>query len=269
MLAITPHWRPKKKEKLREDKRVDWQKSRAYTVKRDVKVLLKDDKKLSAKTFEDAARHPEIAASRIAEIEMVLSNSETSSSLSVGGRWTKNLRLSVTGANQQDRERLFIALRNWVIDCQAPTWQRAWSWAASHWIQWFTWWVVIAGLSSQLLPGKQYSPYIDEAHQLLTKGIGDKDLPKALEIILALESGYGVRSSPSGNALLFFLVAIGGLLVCIAVSIYPRVEVGLGKGRIRIRIWTWWMRFVVVSVPLFVFSTVARNALSEIFKRII
>lgn len=258
------------REKIRAERRSDWQKSGSYEVKRELRVSLQDHKRLSASTFKEASRHPEIAASRIVELEMELGNGETRCSLSIGGRWNdNNLRLSVSGDNQQDRESLFFALRKWVSDCQAPGWQRAWNWTASHWTQWFIWWaLVVSFFLKDLLVKSGDSPYVDAAHKLLAKGIDSKDITKALEFILALESGYGIRSSPSGNPILFLLVAVGGLLVCIALSIHPHFEVGLGKGRSRLRFWNWWTRCVAVSLPIFVLSTVAENFISEIIRKI-
>src|ERR1700687_4999655 len=202
-------------------------------------ILLKGGKRLSGRTFKEASAHPEVVTSRVVGLGMELSNGgETRCSFSLGGPWTKNLRLSVSGANQQDRERLFIPLRNWVSDCQAQGWQRAWNWAASSGIQWFLWWAAL-GVSATILGWKGNSPYGDAAHKLLANGLDSKDLTKALELILALESDYRPTSS-NEIPLWFLLVTFGGLLVCIALSIHPHVEIGLGRGKARLRLWSLW-----------------------------
>jgi hypothetical protein len=258
-----------KKEIVRKELCSDWQKSGKYQAKREVRIWLQDQKKLSASTFKEASRHPEIVASRIVKLETELRNGETTCSLSVGGRWNENiLSLSASGANQQDRERIFIAVRNWVNECQAPLWQRAWNWTASNLIQWALWWLLLMVFLG-LVGGQLQSPYINEAHRLLAKGLESKDITKALEILLALQSSYRTTSVPSGTPSLFWLVALGGLFVCIALSIYPRIEVGWGKGRTRIKVWKWWMGFVMVSIPIFILSTVARNILGEMIKRML
>jgi hypothetical protein len=141
-----------------------------------------------------------------------------------------------------------------------------WNWVASHQIQWAIW-VSVVYASSTILREKGNSPYADAAHKLLDKGIDSKDLTKALELMLALESDYRPMNS-TGIPRWFLLVAFGGLFVCIALSIHPHIEVGLGKGRARLRHWNLWVRFVALTIPLFVVSTAARNIISSIIGKI-
>jgi hypothetical protein len=238
--------------------------------KRSVAILLKDGKRLSGRTFKEASAHPEVVTSRVIGLGMELSNGETRCFFSLGGPLNKNLRLSVSGTNQQSRERLFSQLRYWVTDCQAPGWQRAWNWVASEGFQWLLWWIVVSVswiILAEIMAGKGDSHYIDAAHKLLAKGLDSKDLTKALELILALESHYQPTNSTE-IPIWILLVTFGGLLVCIALSIRPRIEVGLGKGKARLRLWNLWMRFVAVTLPLFVVATVARNIISAIIGKI-
>lgn len=254
--------RKREEEKIRQ--RVGWR----YSVKRDILIWLPDGKKLRANSFQEVSQHPEVAESRILGLDMEFGIARgTTSSFSIGGRWGKNLRLSVSGDDQQERERLFIALRNWVNDVKSPGWQRAWHRIASTAIHWLLWSFAII-VSAAILGAPERSPYTDAAHKLLAKGLESKDLTKALELILAFESNYRPGRNPASIPLWFWLVVIGGLAICVMLSVHPYIEFGLGHGKARLRLWNFWTRLVAVTIPIFVFTTVARNLISSVIARI-
>jgi hypothetical protein len=192
---------------------------------------------------------------------MELEDGETGSRLSVG----RNLQISVFGDNTQARQALFSALRQWANDIEAPAWQRVWLRLTDIGIHWAVVVVGVTVLSAIDLAIEFFgrsSLYKNAAHALLAKGVGTKDLTKAIEIILALESNY----NPSPRAETWWAQELQLALVVFGVmlAIRPRLEIGLGKGRRRIVAWTWWMRFVAISLPLFIITTAVRSLLQKV-----
>jgi hypothetical protein len=240
-----------------------------FEVTTEVLVSLPDGKRLRAGGLREVSQDPEIAGSRIISLDMNFGGRSRAikCSFSVGGQWNKNLRLSVSGDDQQERERLFIELRNWVHDVMAPQWQRIWNRIASTQLHWF----VLVGLivmSTSIVTSATESPYIGAAHALLAKGLQSKDITKALELVLALESNY--RPNPSRRALPFwFLVlVVAGPITCTMLSARPKIEIGLGKGRTRLRLWNLWMRFVAITIPLSILGALGQNFLNSIIGKL-
>lgn len=254
------------KAKLLKNWQADERRYPFYTIKREVRVKLADEKSVFSRTFREAASHPEIAFSRVVSFNMNLENGETRCRLSIGGNGT-DLQLSVYGDDRQEREDLFNALRGWIHNVQAPRWQRLWNRFVDFGFHWFAGaavcFIILVIDAVGHFAFSQGSPYTAAAHALVAKGVTPNDVPKAIEMILALESNY----NPSPRAVTWGAqeIELVILIFCGMLSIRPRFEVGLGKGVERISRWNLWTRIVAVSLPLFVISTVAGNLLLNLF----
>jgi hypothetical protein len=119
-----------------EEEKAKWlaerRKSYLFQLKREVNIQLADGKEISSKSFREAIALPEVTYSRIVGFSMELENGEARSRIRAG----RNLQISVSGNNSQEREVLFTALRQWTNDIQAPSWQRAWLWMTDQGLQW-------------------------------------------------------------------------------------------------------------------------------------
>lgn len=179
---------------LREDDKADllrqWdaQQRIMYKLMREVNIQLADGKTISSKTFREAATHRESEYSRMVGFDMKLGNGETRRELSLHRLCASTLQLSVYGDDNQDRQDLFTALRQWVSDIQAPDWQRMWIGLTNFGVQWF---IALIGLVIiRFVYITPSAPYVEAAHALVAKGLTPKDVTKAIEIILALQSRY-------------------------------------------------------------------------------
>jgi hypothetical protein len=102
------------------------------------------------------------------------------------------------------------------------------------------------------------SPYVQQAHELLSKGgVNPGNQDKALELMLAIGSGYGI---PSANTLTGppawqWSVLMSLLIVCVLGGLSPRTIVGIGKGAEQYRGWSRVRRWILYVVPAFLVST--------------
>ena len=171
--------------------------------------------------------------------------------------------MSVTGDDQRDREQLFIALRTWATDVQAPTWQRLWNRSVDRGYVYFV--VIIfvgfslSALGAHSIASRPGSRYMKEAHALLDKGVSQGDISKAVEITLALQSNY--NPDPVEVPVWILWLDLAAVLIAVMLWIRPSLEIGLGKGKRRMGYWKLWTGFVAVSLPSFIAVTVARSLL--------
>jgi hypothetical protein len=99
----------------------------------------------------------------------------------------------------------------------------------------------------------------NEAIKLLKAGIDETNYLEALEILLALNVKYHPNipvSRPDTlinviKALLFLLPGLGLLLF-----VSPKFVIAFGNGVNRIRYWRIWLRFIWITVPIYIFGTI-------------
>jgi hypothetical protein len=91
------------------------------------------------------------------------------------------------------------------------------------------------------------------AGKLLDDGLTEDEQTAAIELLLAIESGYPVskngssRTDPPGIGLL--LIA---LVVAVVLSFPPKVAIGVGRGKRAVDRWRTWLRLVSYTVPVLV-----------------
>lgn len=218
---------------------------------RKLTVQLGGGKTLAAESFADAARHPEVVNAVPRGFRLTIDRPlGFRCDLSVEDR---RLRLSLYGTNAEEARSLFDTLRLWAEKTKAATLERLWVKATGFGVHWGLWFIIVSA-ASEIIIHPSASPYKEQAHRLLSKGLLPNEQLKALELLLALESNYDPH--PYLPAW-FSVVVLVGLLLCILLSVRPNVVLALGKGVSRVNLWRWWVRVVFVSVPLFLFSTVA------------
>src|SRR5258706_1711545 len=92
-----------------------------------------------------------------------------------------------------------------------------------------------------------------QARELLKSGVNASNDKKALEILLAIESGYEAPPSPPSSSPRISrrstALVIGTFLCCLIFSFPPRSVLGIGRGEKVLQRWNWWLKFISVSVP--------------------
>ncbi len=213
----------------------------------------------------EAAKHPVLANATPRGLWARFEVGYTECELSLG-RWDRaSARLEVRCSDAGTRNSLFGAMRQWVEKAAPPKWQQLWYrvGAVPLWLGFSfiapVFFVVINALSSQ-----GGNPYRQEAHDLLRHGLSPDKQSKAIELLLALVSDYRPTSEKVTVPIWSYIFLFGALLVCIALSIGPKVIVGLGRGESRIRSWRRWFSILFWGIPAWIVSVVAGNLLARL-----
>jgi hypothetical protein len=160
-----------------------------------------------------------------------------------------SLRIDVSPNENPAARELFVSIRQWAERYKPPIWQRAWGWLGG--IQWMIWVLIwLLGLLFISVPGK--SETVREAKDLINIGITDTNLARAVSVLLQLQSNYypnATTQTPSW----FWVIFLGGFVICVLTSFFPKTILGIGKGDTRIRNWKFWMNLIGVSIPSFLF----------------
>jgi hypothetical protein len=91
-----------------------------------------------------------------------------------------------------------------------------------------------------------------ESHELLKNGLEEKELSKAVQILLENESNYVPENfSPSTQTnKTVFNIWLAALVILIILFIRPRTVIGLGKNKWKVIFYRRWTYFVLVFIPL-------------------
>lgn len=159
----------------------------------------------------------------------------------------------------------FAALHLWASTHQAPWWQRAWK--NYYWPAVFGWFALILMLASAYtdvtkVTAESVRP---AAKQLLDRGITDKDVPKAVEILLRLQLHEPLAAGKKEEMPTWAkIVSLGGLVCVVGLFFRPPLLIGIGRNVRRIGRWRLWMHIVSATIPGFIFISVAWPYISTI-----
>jgi len=224
---------------------------------------------LKAKSFQEAAAHAETSQNLATSFDLEMQCGTISLRLSAeSDSFSTELTVEVSPSGSEVAKNLFSAVRRWQRAIQAPRWQQWWC-VGGHfrfviWII-FLWAVLMAVGTSLGSLDENY--YKQQGQQLVKQGVTPDKQQKAIETLLALQSGSPAPIEHRvGNRFWFF--CIGGTIVCLILSYPPKLVLGLGVGEDRIGYWRAWTRFVFVVVPTFVASNFLWPYVSDVVKRL-
>lgn len=227
---------------------------RAPAFRREVTLKLSGNHELKAASFADAEGHPEllqrtaigfnlVAQTERSKIEIELERSDP----------FHEFRVSATPADDEGANELFTAVIGWAARVGPPFWLRHWNMFVAMFapVVYF----VVAGMLVRASATDSPNPYREQAVALLRTGINQNNQAKAIEVLLALESGGATQQVVTPKiSTRMSVVLIAGALAALMLTIFPRTTVGIGRGERVVKRWRAWTRFVVVLVPTFVFA---------------
>lgn len=214
-------------------------------------IHFKNGTELHANSFREAARHAEINSAPAKGFALSIDYRP----LKVNIRTSDRKSEMIISANPSDNSvvtELYGDLRNWAQSVAPKPWQRVWV-STDHMLDSFLWmaWVVVALIV--FFPSKQDESKLyfqNQARELLKSGVNASNERKALEILLAIESGYEAppSSAPTISRRSIALV-IGAFFSCLIFSFPPRSVLGIGRGEKLLGRWNSWLKVISVSVP--------------------
>jgi hypothetical protein len=123
---------------------------------------------------------------------------------------------------------------------------------------------LVAWIATAALTSNNRGVLIAEAHRLLKNGVTAAEQSKAIELLLALDSGYDVGAGPRGMTARGWIIVVCGTAIALAASVPPKTTIGIGRGRSAIRRWRIWVRFVGVTVPTMIFGNLVWPQIQQI-----
>jgi type IV secretory pathway VirB2 component (pilin) len=234
-------------------------------------IHFSNGRQLKVRSFEEAAAHAEVSENTAVGFNLDMLYGRISISLKAeSDSLETELTLQVSPSGSESATTCFSVFRRWLRSIQAPRWQQWWCLTGPFR---FILWVVFAAavgmvwVASQGDVDSEY--YKQQAQEILRHGVTPDKQQKALETLLALQSGYAApiaHNSGTGKWFLFFV--IGGTIVCLILSYPPKLMLGLGPGEDKIRHWRRWTRYVFVVVPTFVASNFLWPVLSGTIRKL-
>lgn len=237
-----------------------------YRDERSVTIYLKSNKRIVLKSFGEAMRQPDLIAEMPIGFDSVLQTGNIKGQVEL--RQSGKLDITVSPEHLAESRELFASLQRWATISRPPKWQQVW--VSLNPLQWVLW-IIVVLIGSTALVGSESAAksfYKEQAKQLLQNGLSPDEQLKAIETLLALESGYTPPSQVVGFPGWFILLFWGGLIACIVLTITPKPRIGIGKGHDAINHWRLWMRIVFIIIPGFVFVNIIWPYLSRLFPSI-
>ncbi|HEY0172311.1 MAG TPA: hypothetical protein VGB98_14905 [Pyrinomonadaceae bacterium] len=232
------------KQKLREElrKRI----SSRFRETRNITIYLKGNKKTVVSSFVDALRQQALLDEIPVRFEVTLRSGDIGCDIRIDR--DGDLTIGVSPEHLSESRELFASVQRWALSVRPPAWQR-W-WVVLNFLQWPLF--IIGLLIAASIASNSENTYKEQAVQLLKDGVTQDEQLKAIELILLLEAGLvptGQGKTPGW--FMFFLV--GGLILCVILSVTPKSMIGIGKGEEKIKRWRIWLRIVFILVPGFIF----------------
>jgi hypothetical protein len=116
----------------------------------------------------------------------------------------------------------------------------------------FVFLVTVVGVSSD-----SKDVYKPEIKQILSQGVNQGNQARATQLILAIVSGYSDANSTYKPGLKGWGVFVALFLLLAAVRTRPGIVIGIWKGKKSLSHWRTWIRFIGVTVPALILTTVA------------
>ena len=236
-----------------------------------VTLRFSDGSELQAQSFAEAANHERLTERTAIGFEVHARSGKVQAHMECFKRtFGTRLSLEVSPSYEAGRD-LFIALRRWVKDIEAPWWQRLWhKLGVPGFVIVMLSFALAVGMlqASAFVPSSSY--YRHQADELAKTGVKTPENERrALELLLAIaaKSPTPPDQRPLNSRKLGFLLA--GLVLILLIAVFPpKLVIGLGHGEASLKYWRWWIRIVSVSVPGFFLTGFVLPYLIDTIKRL-
>ena len=203
-------------------------------------------------TFGETLRTPEILGERPKGFALRLQSADVQAELELRD-YSGAMHLTVSPAEAPEARELFIELRRWMLEFRPPVWQRLWKYSFGlHWALWFLA-IWLSGFFLPPLPDSARQNLMAEGQRLLVGGLDNQEVRPAVAVLLKLAVTREVKQitiTPWFKVLFW-----SGLGMSILLSIHPRTSIALGDGAGSVKFWSGWVRFIGLTLPVFLFGT--------------
>jgi hypothetical protein len=226
---------------------------------RTVTFFLTEGRTVTSARFKTAIGHPGVANETPRGLSVFWRVGTVKLRLRLGGQlsWHNKLELEVEPSESEAAQELFGAVQNWMGNIQAPTWVQL---AQKYRFGIFM--CLFLSLSLALMVWGQYKTesqkwaYQEEARSLVAKGINSQNQQKAIELLLAIASDYRPSQRESAPGPRFWAITLVVGLGLGALLITPNMVIGVWGGKAALKRWNAWLKFLGVTIPTLIFTTI-------------
>jgi hypothetical protein len=232
-------------------------------------ISLSRGRELEVRNFAEAMEHANLDSEIPIGFSLFYKTGTYKIRVSLGDSWTDDLKIAAEPNDAELSQAVFGSLCNWAKGVAPSLWQRRWRQLAL---------VCQVILLPALLFGiilymdsytqtRSQSGNKEAAHKILEHGIDASNEKQALSLLLAINSDYGATVETNKNAtrLRFYLISV--IVILGLLSTCPGTAIGLWRGATQVKVYRGWMKFVLVTVPLFVFSAFLRPMIVSWFTK--
>lgn len=226
-------------QKFLKDREKSIRESFKFRNSKSISVKLKKNRSLNVDTFEEALQNADLKNEIPIGFEVELSAGNNKSKIEID-QFIGQLKIEVSPNNESNRD-AFYKIQRWFDQYKPNYFLRNWS--IIYLITIFM--SLVFGLLLMFSLPSPKSVYVEEAKQLLQDGLTQDEQIKAIEILLALQTGNDKKMNDSYKipSWVIFL-ALLYLISVIIFFFYPKSILGIGKGRDKIKNWQLWLKFL-------------------------
>jgi hypothetical protein len=225
---------------------------RAYAAEdRVITIHFRSKKRIRVSRFSDAFRMPELAEELPTGFNAEYSCGGISASVSLNKYGSSfgvpGLEIAVSPDTEQASKELYAVLRGWERSFRPSLLHQKWSSITlCLWIVWGLAFGVTVGAASADSSGRLYR---DQGRAMLQGGLKPGDELKALETILAIETGYAPTPTATTPSRRGASIVVGLFIACCLISVRPKFAISIGIGENRTKYWRRYANFIFVTIP--------------------
>ena len=226
-------------------------------VEKTVTVFLSGGRTAVGTTFKELLILPNVQKERARGFRYRAQLGEAVVDVGLSDSYGRALKARISPGESELSTELFGIVQNWISEIQPPKWQQIWfnvSWLFRMCLIFWVFLPAIIVSDWRENPGKDALK--QEAVELAKHGVDSTNQTRAIQLILALESGYTPDASaikPKHDLkgwLYVFLLSLGWIVLCFP----PKGAIGMWGGRRDVRLQRNWTRFVCVTIPTLLVS---------------
>ncbi len=231
--------------------------SYSYKKYKEITAELEENKYFSDESLKRLISAPELSKENIKGLKVKYGAKKIDVLIELNpSLWSSCLLIRTSPEDNELSREIFVELRDWAYQNQAPLWQRLWKKIKGfHWMIFFLiiWFSALYIQTPQDIAIKNHKV---EAHKLLTNGITNDTLPQAVDLVLKIQSKYVPELQKEQSSVKWLSVLlIVCLLIAIILSFLPTLVIGIGKGYLKIIYWRRWLKLISITIPGLIFTS--------------
>ncbi len=231
--------------------------------RREIQISVKSRKKMPlVAKFSEAIAHPDMTKEVATLFHLVIDYGSIKAEVRTSSLWSDKLQINVSPPDGEGCYDLYVTLHQWAERNQPNRATILWhAYSGIHWLaillmQLFIFFIFAASKTSTSDHFKL------EARNMLTDGFTSDQDHKALELLLAINSGFSPKTTASQLESIALYAIYGLLIFGILFSYSPKSRLAIGKGEQAIKWQRIWSNFLLKGL----IGALALGIITDIFR---